>query len=354
MATEFWTTGAGVPTRIGEFARRAEAEGWDGLALVDSQNLAPDPYVALGLAAAATSTLKLATGVTNPLTRHPAAAATVAATVQAASAGRFVMGIGRGDSSLAHLGLAPASPKAFERYLVRLQGYLRGDEVPFEVDMDGADVAAASSHLGMAGGPTGSQIRWIVAAGLPKVPVDVAATGPRVIAIAARHADRVSFAVGASATRLSWAIDQYRQTRADGDLTGVGAYIPVLVHPDRDVAREHISGGVASFARFSVMHGSVTGPADERSRAALEAVHDAYDMNHHFSHGSPQSQGLTADVIDEFGIAGPPDYCIERLQELVRLGLTKFILMAGGIGMDRQIASQSRKLLSEVVFPALR
>ena len=356
MTIEIWSAGAGSPTRIGDQARRLEDEGWDGLALVDSQNLAPDPYVALGLAAAATSTLKLATGVTNPLTRHPAAAATVATTVQAASHGRFVLGIGRGDSSLAHLGLAPASPTAFEHYLVRLQGFLRGEEVPFEASADGAQLAAPSAGLGMAGGPAGSQIRWIAAAGqmgLPKVPVDVAATGPKVIAIAARHAERVSFAVGASADRIRWAIDQYLEIRPDG-AAGIGASLPVLVHPDRDEARRHISGGVASFARFSVMHGQVTGPADERSRVALEAVHDAYDMNHHFSHGSPQSQGLPPEVVDEFGIAGPPDYCIERLQELTKLGLTKLILLGGGIGMDRNAAAASRKLLTEEVLPAFR
>ena len=356
MAVEIWSAGAGSPTRIGDMARRLEDEGWDGLALVDSQNLAPDPYVALGLAAAATSTLKLATGVTNPLTRHPAAAATVAATVQAASHGRFVLGIGRGDSSLAHLGLAPASPAAFEHYLSRLQGYLRGEEVAFEAEADGADVAAASAHLGMAGGPTGSQIRWIAAAaqvGLPKVPVDVAATGPKVIAIAARRSDRVSFAVGASHDRISWAIDRYLQERPDG-AAGIGAYLPVLVHPDRDEARRHISGGVASFARFSVMHGTVTGPTDDRSRVALEAVHGAYDMNHHFSHGSPQSQGLPPEVVDEFGIAGPPGYCIDRLQELAKLGLTKLILLGGGIGMDRDAAALSRQLLTKEVLPALR
>jgi alkanesulfonate monooxygenase SsuD/methylene tetrahydromethanopterin reductase-like flavin-dependent oxidoreductase (luciferase family) len=87
---------------------------------------------------------------------------------------------------------------------------------------------------------------------------------------------------------------------------------------------------------------------------ALEAVHDAYDMNHHFTHGSPQSQGLPDDVVDEFGIAGPPDYCIGRLQELAGLGLTKLILLGGGIGMDREAGLESRRLLAEEVLPALR
>ena len=51
------------------------------------------------------STLRFATGVTNAHTRHPAALATVAATVQETSGGRFVLGIGRGDTALFHLGL---------------------------------------------------------------------------------------------------------------------------------------------------------------------------------------------------------------------------------------------------------
>lgn len=345
--------GGGVPSpgRTAASARRAEDEGWDGLTLVDSQNLAPDPYVHLALAAAATTRLKLATGVTNPLTRHPAATATAIASVHAESGGRAVLGIGRGDSSLAHLGLAPASPAAFERYLVRLQGYLSGEEVPFDVEADGGAVAAPSSTLGMAGGPSGSRISWIAAAGVGKVPVEVAATGPRVIALAARHADRVVFAVGADVERLRWAIDQ---ARAASPGAAVGAYVPVVVHEDRDRARELIGGGVASFARFSVMHGKVSGPIEESQREALVAVHDSYDMRAHFTHGSPQSRNMPDELVDAFGIAGPPSYCAERLATLAELGLDKLILMGGGVGMDREAGRQSRRLLVDEVLPKLR
>lgn len=353
---EFWSAGASSPSRVASLAHRLEEEGWDGLALVDSQNLAPDPYVLLGLAAAATERLGLATGVTNPLTRHPAAAAAAIATVQAASRGRAVLGIGRGDSSLAHLGLAPASPGAFERYLARLQGYLRGEDVPFETDADGAGVAQASDRLGMAGGPSASRMLWAAAAG-PKVPVDVAATGPRVIAIAARVADRVTFAVGSDPRRVEWAVRQFQQARQEAGLSGavaMGAYLPVMVNPDRERARSLIAGGVASFARFSVMHGRVTGPAGEESRAALQAVHDSYDMNHHFTHGSPQSRGITAGVVDEFGVAGPPGYCVDRLRQLIALGLARLVVMPGGRGVDRDAEALSRRLLAEEVLPALR
>jgi len=58
----------------------------------------------MGSWAAATERLKLCTGVSNPLTRHNAVAAACAATLQAISGGRAVLGIGRGDSALAYLG----------------------------------------------------------------------------------------------------------------------------------------------------------------------------------------------------------------------------------------------------------
>ena len=59
----------------------------------------------------------------------------------------------------------------------------------------------SSASLGMRGGPTVSRLRWL-RDGQPKVPVDVAASGPRVIEVAARLADAVTFAVGADPDRL--------------------------------------------------------------------------------------------------------------------------------------------------------
>jgi 5,10-methylenetetrahydromethanopterin reductase len=126
------------------------------------------------------------------------------------------------------------------------------------------------------------------------------------------------------------------------------------VHPDRAVARRLISGGVASYARFSVMHGTVAGPVDEAQRQSLEAVHGSYDMNAHFTHDSPQSKALTDDVIDTFGIAGPPTYCIERIQELVELGLGRVFVMGGGIGLDRDEARASHARFVDEVMGAVR
>src|SRR5919112_1243237 len=91
---EMWATHTPEAGTIERQAERAEAAGWDGITFTDSQNLVGDPYVAVALAARATGRLQFATGVTNAHTRHPAALANVAITVQEESGGRFVLGIG--------------------------------------------------------------------------------------------------------------------------------------------------------------------------------------------------------------------------------------------------------------------
>src|SRR3954464_9860636 len=108
-------------------AQRAEQAGWDGITFTDSQNLVGDPFVGVALAAAATERLRFATGVTNAFTRHPAALANVAATVQETSGGRFVLGIGRGDTALFHLGLKPMPVAEFIRTVTDLQAYLANE-----------------------------------------------------------------------------------------------------------------------------------------------------------------------------------------------------------------------------------
>src|SRR5688572_25328285 len=210
--TEVWATGISLPGVAVRMAQRAEADGFDGWFVVDSQNLAGDCYVALAQAAAATERIQLGTGVTNPYTRHPAVTASAIASVHASSSGRAVLGIGRGDSALAHLGLAPAPVAMFERYLAQVQAYLRGEEVGFD-ELGSASVAEVGS-LGLAGGPVASRLHWLPP-DLPKVPVTVAATGPKVIDAAARHADRVTFALGADPERLSWGIERARGQRPE-------------------------------------------------------------------------------------------------------------------------------------------
>src|SRR5215217_6755487 len=226
MVREFWRMGATpVPvTEIGHVAREMEEDGWDGLAVGEAHGLLPDPYVALGLAADATTTLKVGTAVAVPL-RHPMLAAGAMATVQGVAGGRASFSLGRGDGAMKVLQREAMPVRRFEAYLRQLLGFLRGGEV----EVDGA--VSSMARLGTI----------VPSLNIPPPPVNVAATDPRMISLAARYADGVSFAFGADVDRLAQGIEAVRRAcaahgRDPAELT-LGCYVQVAVCDEDDRAR---------------------------------------------------------------------------------------------------------------------
>ncbi|MFM8409896.1 MAG: LLM class flavin-dependent oxidoreductase, partial [Alphaproteobacteria bacterium] len=96
-----------VPGGSAALARMAETLGFDGVVFADTQNLTPEVWGQLMLAARDTERIELGTGVTNPGTRDVAVTASAALALQVESRGRAVCGIGRGDSSLGKIGRGP-------------------------------------------------------------------------------------------------------------------------------------------------------------------------------------------------------------------------------------------------------
>jgi len=336
---EVWMITFPIPGAFAQMARMVEDSGFDGLGIVDTQNLAADPYSELCLAAHATKHLKLRTSVTNPVTRHPAVTASAIATVQAESGGRAVLGIGRGDSAVAKIGERAPSSKGFARYISQVQGFLRGEEVTLNNGFR-------------------SRNEWIARLNLPKVPVDVAATGPRVIEVGATLADSVTFAVGADPQRLAWAANHARQARKQAGLDPstlkLGAFLNVVVHPDFDRAREMSRGTVGVIAHFSGMsRGSSEGMGAD-DRAVAQKVGETYDMSRHTRGDAVHAQFLDDAFVDRFAIAGPPAHCVKRFEEILKLGLDHLIVV--GPGGDVGAADQMQHLgsFAREVLPALK
>lgn len=354
---EFWRAGGSGDSTAVAAARAVEAEGWDGQVFMDSQSLARDPYALMAGWALATERIQLATGVTNPLTRHPAVTAAAIATVHELSGGRAALGIGRGDSALAYLGFAPARLPAFEQALTDLQALLGGSEVAFGAATPGGEAPSLES-LSLGDRPAAARLKWLPE-GLSKVPLDVAATGPKVIEMAARIAERVTFSVGAIPERLAWAIDTACAARKAAGLprTGVswGAQIIVICHVDRAAALEMAASAVPPLARFQVIQGAAAGPASADDAANLEGVRRGYDMTKHDKSMATNKligAALTPEFIDRFAIAGTPEHCTQRLVELARCGLERVVVVGPGFYPDGRDAGPS--LFSSEVMPAVR
>ncbi len=336
MTIELWTASvhrAGGAARAG---RDAEEAGFDGISFGDTQHRAADPYIGLSLVAKETDHLRLLVGVTNPVTRHPAVTAAAIATVHVESSGRAVLGIGRGDSSLAHLHRSPAPVGVLEQYVADLQHYLAGESVGPE-------------------GAAGSAIDWIAASGLPKVPVDVAASGPRTIGVGTKLAERLTVNVGARPERVAWAVDLARKLSASRTAPlSLGAYLVVAPHEDASVARDLARGCVGAYAHFSGMPGSPKDLLRPEDRAVVEAVTTDYDLAQHGQRQGRHVAHLDDAFVERFGVAGSPRYCVDRLCELIDLGLDHVVMVEGRDAADPQATASAHQLLRYEVLPALR
>jgi 5,10-methylenetetrahydromethanopterin reductase len=329
---EAWTTlkapgSSRDPRAIPLRAARLEADGWSGATIVDSQCLMGDPFTILALCVGATTKLKLGTGTSNPATRHPSVIASATATLQVASEGRMTLSIGRGDSALAYIGAPPVPLRYFERVIELIQAYLGGADVPLEDAAQMLGIPTGFDQLAVASAPEASRLEWLPD-GFQKPELEVAASGPKVIAAAARHADCVSFALGADVKRLEWAIgvarEELERVGRDPATIRFGAYIPLFPHSDVDFARELAKGVVASHSRFSVMNKKVVGPVTDAQRDNLAKIAATYDMRKHGEAAGKQAQVLDHEFIDNFGLLGDPDRCVERIHELARMGIERF------------------------------
>jgi 5,10-methylenetetrahydromethanopterin reductase len=347
--------GAVRPEHIAARARQMEGDGWDGMKVFDTQCLYGEAMVMMTAAAVATERLQLSISTSNPATRHPAVAASAMASLAAIAGPRVFFGIGRGDSALAYVGGAPASVGAFERYVEAVRRYLHGEPVPFESIAEWRlTPPVATITLGHA--PEDSRLVWLDPAAVPP-PIEIFATGPRVLAVAGRRADRVSLGLGADVARVAWAIETARTARHDAGLDPVtlstAAVISVGVSDDIARARRSVANMVASAARFAVISGAVVGPVSSEQRQVYEAIGRTYDMNKHGGHGSQVGQ-LTDEFIDSFAIVGSPQRCIERIVELFETGVDSFMLAPPlGDADEEDIRGGYDRLVHEVL-PGVR
>jgi probable F420-dependent oxidoreductase len=170
-----------TPGGLREQARWAELNGFSTLLIAD--HLVPellDPMPALAAAATATTTLRVGTLVINNDFRHPAMLAREAITVDALSGGRFELGIGAGHMQSEY----DAAGIPFDRGRARvdrlaesvrvLRPLLAGEACTVEGEFyQVRDLSLPA--------PTQS----------PHIPLHIGGNGPRLLRLAAEHADTV-------------------------------------------------------------------------------------------------------------------------------------------------------------------
>src|SRR5215510_11689057 len=189
-----------LPESLAEFGalcREAEDQGFDWLGVADSQSVFRELYVALTLAALNTSRVRLGSFVTNPLTRHLVVTASAISSVDDLARSRAFLGLGSGDSAIYTLGAPPATLAGLED-AVRTLGRLT----------DGAAIDRGGR-------------RWQVHRSARRVPIYLAAEGPRTLELAGRLADGVIAGLGLTPEVIRLSLDAIeRGARAAGRALG--------------------------------------------------------------------------------------------------------------------------------------
>jgi alkanesulfonate monooxygenase SsuD/methylene tetrahydromethanopterin reductase-like flavin-dependent oxidoreductase (luciferase family) len=160
-------------------AVRAEQYGADAVYVIEGLR---DPFVALAAIAAATSRVTIGTYVANAYARTPQAAATAALAIDELSGGRSMFGIGAGNRHINEwlFGLDMDHPLGKMReYLAVLRAFLQGDTG------EGREV----------GGPIHHTETRFVRPPARRVPIIVAAAGPKMTELAATASDGVGLGI---------------------------------------------------------------------------------------------------------------------------------------------------------------
>jgi len=178
---------------IRSMAEAAENFGYDMVGIADTPGNAMDPWVATTLLAAATRRSRVAVGVTNLGTRHPAVSAASTASIELLAPGRVVLGIGVGHSGTRNLGMPSLPAGELAEGVTFIRELLRGQPAAFR---------GGTAHL-----------PWVKRAS----PVFLAASHPASLRAAGATADGVFINYGLGADNMNESVGAVAQAaRAAG------------------------------------------------------------------------------------------------------------------------------------------
>ena len=326
-------------TDVAKFVRQCEEAGFDGVGILDSQMLERDVFVNMAFAVQATSRIRVASAVTNPVTRHLSVLASAAKTVAELAPDRVEFWIGRGYSSVQTIGVKPASVREMRESVLTLRRLLAGHEVSF----DGAT----------------SRMRH----GDEEVPpIYVSATGPRAIEVAGEVADGVVLMTGLHPKAVELARHHLAEgaRRAGRDPADVELILTAttIISDDQQEARE--KARPLCVQRLMEEYHTHWLRATGMSIGDLDIPKELWELYPDVPHAEDWEKAkrlcaflpedLLAQICDTVGLIGTPEYCAERTKEAQANGIEHLYLMTGD---SYEFAHRELRAFKETIFPAL-
>jgi 5,10-methylenetetrahydromethanopterin reductase len=303
--------GVDDPASFGELARWIESLGYDDLWLTDSSLHAGEVYVYASLALAATTTLRVGTAVTNPITRHPAITANAAATLARLAPGRFVCGIGVGDAPLPEIGLKLAKVDTLIGSVELMRRLWAGETLNERV----LRWEFANARLKVAPGPIA--VHW-------------SASGPRTLEAAGEHADGVIQLAGLFPEGVAFAreaIDRGRARSQRPDFTTT-AFLYGSIRDDEQTALDEARTIAAWFPQMAPDYARMAGMSDE----LIASVRARYGGGE-FQQAREAAALIPDEIVRKVAFAGTPQTTAAKLEWLLSEGFDAVSVFP--LGRDR-------------------
>ncbi|MFD8251458.1 TIGR03842 family LLM class F420-dependent oxidoreductase [Streptomyces werraensis] len=294
-------------SRVISLMKRAERNGFTHGWTFDSAVLWQEPFVIYSQILANTTTLKVGPMVTNPGTRTWEVTASTFATLNDMFGNRTVCGIGRGDSAMRVAGRKPNT-------LARL-----GEAIEVIRDLaEGREAEVDGQRL---------RLPWVRDG---RLPVWMAAYGPKALALTGRKADGFILQL-ADPFLTEWMVKAVRDAAAeagrDPDSVTICVAAPAYVGDDLAHAREQCRwfGGMVGnhVADLVARYGEHSGMVPEALTDYIKG-RQGYDYSHHGRAGNPSTDFVPDEIVDRFCLLGPPEAHIDKLRALRDLGVDQF------------------------------
>jgi 5,10-methylenetetrahydromethanopterin reductase len=311
-------------SRVAGLIARAEELGFRYAFVIDSQLAVKDAYVTLTVAALRTSSVRLGTGVTNPITRDLTVTASTVAALQEVSQGRAVLGLGNGATSVEGIGLKGANLAGTREAISKLRALLDGERI---------------EHRGVV-------VQLPAAPG--RVPIFLAASRPRMLQLAGELADGVIVMGSAQPRLIQEQLDHVlgglrKSGRARSDIH-VDLWQTISVSDDARKAVDDVRSWVASQLVWWLARAESLPPEIEQAVEwdRVREGGEAYDISEHLSLHAKHRELVTDRLADVMAIAGDVEHSAARLRELASLDVDNLTLALLSGGREERLETLGR------------
>ncbi len=285
-----------------EAVKLADKSGFKIAGTFDSHFIWQEPWIYYSIWAVNTKRINIGPLVTNPLTRHVTVTASLAATLHTVMSGRTFLGIGRGDSAVRTMVQKPATLERLERSVKIIRSLTSGETV----DVEGAEV----------------RLPWAKF----KIPIYIAAYGPKALQLAGRVADGVILQI-ADPDVIKWSLEWVRKgaNSAGRDMRNFEVISAAAwdITSDKSKARREVRWFPAMVSNH-VLDLFSKYPKDKLPKSLIAGMEKrgSYDYWEHARKTAHHLDFVTDEMIDGFSVIGTPDEAHAKLEELWKAGVT--------------------------------